>query len=106
MYTSNRCTILTVGSSRRGSTSDKAKEPDHYEILGVQPNASDREIKVAYRKLALQYHPDKNKDDGVADKFKAMTNAYSVLSDKKERDNYDLTRPAEYGYKRNGSAYW
>lgn len=58
------------------------KETDHYTVLGIDTAANEREIKMAYRKLALQYHPDKNKDDGAEDRFKMISLAYSVLSDK------------------------
>lgn len=63
---------------------------DYYEILGVGKTASDQEIKQAYRKLALKYHPDKNKGDTEAeDKFKEATEAYEVLRDSKKRSSYD-----------------
>ncbi|MDQ4122268.1 MAG: molecular chaperone DnaJ [Acidobacteriota bacterium] len=63
---------------------------DYYQILGVQKNASEQEIKSAYRKLALQYHPDKNPGDAVAEeKFKEAAEAYSVLSDADARARYD-----------------
>ena len=52
---------------------------DYYEILGVKPDASEAEIKAAYRKLARKYHPDKNKDAGAEDKFKAVNEANEVL---------------------------
>lgn len=62
---------------------------DFYSILGVQKNATDDEIKKAYRKLALKFHPDKNKAKGAEDKFKEVAEAYEILSDKKKRDIYD-----------------
>ncbi len=58
------------------------QETDHYTILGVDTAASEREIKMAYRKLALQFHPDKNKEDGAEDRFKMISLAYNTLSDK------------------------
>ncbi|KPL07580.1 molecular chaperone DnaJ [bacterium SM23_57] len=63
---------------------------DYYEVLGVERNANDEEIKKAYRKLALKYHPDKNKGDQDAEeKFKEVGEAYSVLSDSPKRAQYD-----------------
>lgn len=63
---------------------------DYYEILGVSKNASESEIKKSYRKLALQYHPDKNPGDSSAEeKFKEAAEAYEVLSDANKRQRYD-----------------
>lgn len=63
---------------------------DYYEVLGVNKNASDDEIKKAFRKLAIKYHPDKNPGNKEAEaKFKEANEAYSVLSDKTKRQRYD-----------------
>ena len=62
---------------------------DYYEVLGVTRSASRDEIKNAYRKLALQYHPDRNKSAGSEDKFKEISEAYAVLSDDEKRKRYD-----------------
>jgi len=63
---------------------------DYYEVLGVIKSASNEEIKKAYRKLALKYHPDKNKGDKASEsKFKEASEAYHILSDKQRRSNYD-----------------
>ena len=67
---------------------------DFYDILGVQKNASDDEIKKSYRKLAMKYHPDRNKDDKEAEKkFKEATAAYEALKDPEKRAAYD-----QYGH--------
>ncbi len=62
---------------------------DYYEVLGVSKNASDEEIKSAFRKLAKKYHPDINKDPDAPNKFKEAQEAYAVLSDKDKRAKYD-----------------
>lgn len=65
-------------------------ESDYYKTLGVSKNASDEEIKKAYRKLAMKYHPDHTKGDKKAEeRFKQISEAYAVLSDKKKRNQYD-----------------
>lgn len=62
---------------------------DYYKILGLSKGASDDEIKKAYRKMALKYHPDKNKDPGAEAKFKEAAEAYDVLSDPKKKEIFD-----------------
>ncbi|MCK4389664.1 MAG: J domain-containing protein [Desulfobacterales bacterium] len=65
-------------------------ETDYYKILGLDRNASDSDIKKAYRKLALKYHPDRTKGDKSAEEmFKKVSEAYAVLSDKEKRQHYD-----------------
>src|SRR3954464_15365093 len=67
---------------------------DYYEVLGVGRNATEVEIKKAYRQMALKYHPDKNPDNKEAeDKFKVAAEAYEVLSDRDKRQRYD-----QYGH--------
>lgn len=71
-----------------------AEKQDYYEVLGVSKDASDEEIKKAYRKLAMQYHPDKNPDNSEAEKkFKEINEAYGILSDSEKRSQYD-----QYGH--------
>jgi molecular chaperone DnaJ len=63
---------------------------DYYDVLGINKSASPEEIKSAYRKLAVKYHPDKNPDNKSAeDKFKEASEAYGILSDKNKKNNYD-----------------
>jgi len=66
-----------------------ATQRDYYEILGVEKNADLKTIKNAFRKLALKYHPDRNKSADAEERFKEIAKAYGVLSDKKKRAQYD-----------------
>ena len=62
---------------------------DYYDILGIGRNATDEEIKRAFRKLAFKYHPDHNREDGAAERFKEINEAYEVLADPDKRAAYD-----------------
>src|SRR4051812_33318025 len=74
---------------------------DYYEVLGVSKNASAEEVKKAYRKVAMQYHPDRNPGDKAAEeKFKEAAEAYEVLSDGEKKAQYD--RFGHAGVKGNG----
>jgi len=66
-----------------------ATKRDYYDILGVSKSASAQEIKSAYRKLALEWHPDRNKAANANEKFKEINEAYAVLSDTKKKETYD-----------------
>src|SRR3989304_6422580 len=62
---------------------------DYYDILGVPRNASQEQIKKAFRRLAMKYHPDRNDDDGAEARFKEIGEAYEVLADAEKRAHYD-----------------
>jgi curved DNA-binding protein len=81
---------------------------DYYEILGVERDASPQKIKESYRKLAFQYHPDRNRGNASAlEKMKEINEAYAVLSDPKKRGDYDSfdTRYGPFGYDRFKESY-
>jgi molecular chaperone DnaJ len=76
---------------------------DYYEVLGIAKGASAEEIKKAYRKMAIQYHPDKNPGDKASEeKFKEVSEAYEVLSDETKRQQYDQFGHAAFGAGRGG----
>ncbi len=78
---------------------------DYYEVLGVAKNASQDDLKKAYRKLALKYHPDRNKGNAEAEqKFKEVSEAYSVLSDETKRAQYDQLGPDAFEQAQAGGA--
>jgi len=77
---------------------------DYYQILGVSRNANAEEIRKAYRKLAMQYHPDRNPDDKQAEeRFKELNEAYQVLSDSQKRAHYDRVGSAYSNWQRRGA---
>lgn len=76
---------------------------DYYQILGVPKSATDEELKKAYRKMALKYHPDKNKSPGAEEKFKDIAEAYEVLADKDKRAVFD--KYGEEGLKAGGGGH-
>ena len=79
-------------------------DKDFYEILGVQKNASDDEIKKSYRKLAMKYHPDRNKDDKESErKFKEVSAAYEILKDSEKRSAQAFLGGHSPGHRVTGS---
>ena len=66
-----------------------ANKRDYYEILGISKNANDEQIKSAFRKKALEFHPDRNKAEDAEQKFKEINEAYQILSDSEKRSKYD-----------------
>ena len=66
-----------------------AEKRDYYDVLGVDKSADEKEIKKAYRKLAMKYHPDVSDSEDATEKFKEISEAYAVLSDSDKRSKYD-----------------
>src|SRR4051794_39690248 len=88
------------------SRTGKVAKTDFYELLGVSRDASDQEIKTAYRKLAMQHHPDRNPDNPDAeDKFKEASEAYQVLSDSEKRAAYDRYGHAAFSGNGGGNPF-
>jgi curved DNA-binding protein len=78
---------------------------DYYKVLGVERNATEQDIKKAYRKLALKFHPDRNQGDKVAEeKFKEINEAYQVLSDSQKRARYDQLGESYSRYQQTGGS--
>lgn len=75
---------------------------DYYKILGVKKDATEKEIKSAYRKLARRYHPDVNKEKGASDRFKEINEAHTVLNDAEKRAKYDQLGSNWQAYERAG----
>ena len=81
-------------------------QKNYYEVLGLNKNASMEEIKKAFRKLAFEYHPDRNKNPGAEDSFKEINEAYQILSDPHKRQSYDqygTAEPSQHQYRSNNS---
>lgn len=86
---------------------------DYYEVLGLAKDSSEDDIKKAYRKLAMKYHPDRNQESGAEDKFKEAKEAYEILSDSEKRAAYDsyghqdpAQNPFAHGRSRTHSQTW
>ena len=80
-------------------------EKDYYQLLKVERNATIDNIKKAYRKLALEFHPDVNKNENAEEIFKAIGEAYMVLSNNEKRHNYDQTGRTDFSGSVNGRAH-
>ena len=78
--------------AQRGAKKNQNKSKNYYTVMGVKKDATDAEIKKAFKKLAIKYHPDKNPDDpeGAKTKFQEVANAYETLSDPEKRRIYDM----------------
>ncbi len=76
---------------------------DYYEVLGIEQNALEEDVKKAFRKLAFQYHPDRNKESDAEDRFKEINEAYEILSDPEKRATYD--RFGHAGLSGNGRGF-
>jgi len=83
------CLFLLFSVSFQDDDVDYEPLPDYYETLNVAPTAKLQEIKKSFRKLAMKYHPDKNKDEGAQEKFQELSEAYAILSDPEKRREYD-----------------
>jgi len=86
---SSHVTNETRNDTDGNTSAQRPRFSNHYEALGVEKNASKSEIKAAYRKLALKYHPDKNKDPDAVSIFLDIQQAYEILSDETLRRRYD-----------------
>ncbi|XP_055337540.1 dnaJ homolog subfamily B member 6-B-like [Paramacrobiotus metropolitanus] len=80
--------LVSMGESAQKKTA--AKPVSYYKVLGVEKTATEKDIKKAFRKLALKYHPDKNKEEDAEEKFRQVAQAYETLSDPKKRKEYDM----------------
>ena len=78
---------------------------DYYESLGVSRDATEEDIRRAFRQKALDYHPDRNREPGAADKFKEVNEAYQVLTDPQRRAQYDRFGHAGVGAQAGGSGW-
>lgn len=84
--------VPATAQYRLQSSSSGSDQQDFYAVLGVKPDATQDEIKSAYKKLALEFHPDRNHATGAEEKFKAISAAYSVVGHKDKRREYDAQR--------------
>ena len=76
---------------------------DYYKVLGLEKTASGKDIKKAFRRLALQYHPDKNKDPDAEERFREIAEAYEILSDENKRRQYDANGAGSGSFRAGGN---
>ena len=96
-FTLNLISLAIIYESLLYSSMMVVAKEDYYSLLGVKRTATDREIKKAFRKLALKYHPDKNKEKGAEEQFRKIAEAYDVLSDDSKRRQYDQFGHSAFG---------
>lgn len=93
--------MIKIYAKKSRESDQSVSKRDYYDVLGISKGATKEEIKKSYRKLARSYHPDVNKEEGAADKFKEAKEAYEVLSDEQKRAQYDQfghTGPQSQGF--------